>query len=629
MRVPADQAGDVFHVLEDRRVDLGLEHLVQAGQQRVAAAVCGGQPGHVLRHVPGILPGIAFGVVGAVAAGRGIERGAEAAVALARTHEAGVGVEGVAPVAGARVEGGLHVLAAHGLGHACDGPVVEGVLQGLAGGLAFFIDRHPAQFAVLRDAVIRAVVGGGHHGIQRLVRIETTDALEVGIGDHRHGVVADHAPGFLAVERPHRQHAVGAVVLVGEQRIDEVAVALLRLHQGQQRMQRTVGVPQRESGIVGVALGAMDGVVRAAVVAIAVHEHGRPKQAVVQRGVGAAAVVRGGLDIQHRQRLRPLRLCLGADAVEIEARHLTLQVGDRTGLAHRRNRHRHHQRLVQRAEIEGAHQLAPFDLRTLRRALVPRRREALVGNVGFGVVEGVCGQRPRKTHREIQLPARRPAAGLAETGDGAVLTGAQARPHDLAGVIVEAGAQVQQHARRLVGRIGIAVHADTGAGGQLGAHLGIIQGDRVVARFGALASVAEARGVAAARLVRVATLQAGIGAHRHQQHVAQVGMAAAGEMRVREADDAAVVMAVAGRPAIGLVTRLDAGVRAELDHAERHRGAGIGVPFPARTDERIDGRIGTFSRTRRRSAGSPGRQHCSNREPPPPQRPRFRHGVWI
>jgi hypothetical protein len=62
------------------------------------------RPATVLRHVPRVLPCVAFGVVAAVAAGGRIEGFAEAAVALARAHEAGGRIEGVLPVGGARFE---------------------------------------------------------------------------------------------------------------------------------------------------------------------------------------------------------------------------------------------------------------------------------------------------------------------------------------------------------------------------------------------------------------------------------------------------------------------------------------------------------------------------------------------
>ncbi|MNS51199.1 hypothetical protein D3C72_838670 [compost metagenome] len=484
--------------------------------------MCGGQTGNILRHVPRVLPGIAFGVVGAVAAGAGVERGAEAAIALARAHEAGVLVEGIAPVAGTLVEGCRHIGLAHRLCHARDGPIIEGVFQRLAGRFTFFVDRHVAQLTVLRDAIVRTVVGGLHHRLQRLVRVETTDTLHVGIGDHRHRVVADHAPVFQAMERPHRQHAVGTVLMMGQHGIDEIAVALLRLHQGQQGVQGTVGIPQRERRIIRIALGLVYGVVGAAVLAVGIHEQRRPQQRVVQRGVGAATRVLRRIDIQHRQRLRPLLLCLRAHAVEIEVGHFGIEVGDGARLADRRDRHLHHQRRLQLAEVERAHQLPPLDLRALFRVLLARGRKALVDDVLLGVVQFVAGQRPRETHREVQLAAGCPTAGLAETGDGAIATHAHPRPQDLPWVVIHAGAHVQQHLGLGALRECVAMHAHAGAGGQFGAHLVVVQGDRVVARLGLLVVMAEARGVTTARLFRVAALQARVAGERHQQDVAQV-----------------------------------------------------------------------------------------------------------
>ncbi|KAG0732311.1 hypothetical protein G6F23_014444 [Rhizopus arrhizus] len=98
--------------------------------------------------------------------------------------------------------------------------------------------------------------------------------------------------------------------MVGEHGIDEVAVALLRLDQGKQRMQCTVGVPQRKRGVIRVALRLVHGVVRAAVLAVGIHEQRRPQHGVVQRGVGTAACMFRCIDIEHRQRLRPFLLAM-------------------------------------------------------------------------------------------------------------------------------------------------------------------------------------------------------------------------------------------------------------------------------------------------------------------------------
>lgn len=95
-----------------------------------------------------------------------------------------------------------------------------------------------------------------------------------------------------------------------------------------------------------------------------------------------------------------------------------------------------------------------------------------------------------------------------------------------------------------------------------------------------------------------------------KQDVAQIGMAGAGKMRVREADDAAVVVAVAGRPTVGFLARLDARIRAQLDHAERHRCTRIGVAFPTGADERVDRGIGPVGGSSgRRGRSQAGSEH--------------------
>lgn len=164
-------------MLEDLWVHLGIEHFIQPGKQFVVPAMCCGQPGHVLGHVPRVLPSVAFGIVAAVATGRRVERLAEIAGAGACAHIARGRVEGMLPVAGTLGEFGGDVGLAELVGHARDGPVVEGVFQRLGCGFAFFVDGYIAQLAVLRDAVVWAVVGAGDHGLQGFIRIEARRCL--------------------------------------------------------------------------------------------------------------------------------------------------------------------------------------------------------------------------------------------------------------------------------------------------------------------------------------------------------------------------------------------------------------------------------------------------------------------
>ncbi len=361
----------------------------------------------------------------------------------------------------------------------------------------------------------------------------------------------------------------------------------------------------------------MHRVVWPAVAAVAVHEQRRPEQGVIQRGIELGALLRGALCIDRRQRLRPLRACIGADAIEIEARHFGIEVGDGTGLADRRERHLHHQRCAVVGDIEHTDQLPAFDLRALRRILLARRWKALVRDVLFGVMELRGSERARETHGEIQLPAGRPTACFAKAGHRAIAAHTQPRPLHLARVVVQAGAQVDQHMRRRAFREPIAMHAHTRAGSEFGADVAVVQGHGVIAGLRLFAGVVELRGIAAARLAGIPAFEFDVASLRHQQDVAQIRMPGTGKMRVREPDDGGVAMPVAGRPAIGVLARLDLRIRAQLHHAERHRGTRIGMAFATGANERVDCVEGNCRRARRSVAenSDDGGKRCQPTSP--------------
>ena len=220
--------------------------------------------------------------------------------------------------------------------------------------------------------------------------------------------------------------------------------------------------------------------------------------------------------------------------------------------------------------------------------LVAGTLEALVDDVALAVVQRARGHRLVEAHGETQLAPRRPAAGGATAGDRAVVRHLQLRPQHLAGVVVDAGAQVEQQVGGLVLRKGVAVPAHAATGGELGADAVVAQRHRVIAGLHHFAVVRETRAIAAAGFGRVAGFQPHLTGDRHHQHVAQVRMAGTGEMRVRETHDAGVAVPVAGGPLVGVLEVRHRGVGRELDHAERHRGAGEGVAIAAGADARVD-----------------------------------------
>ena len=189
----------------------------------------------------------------------------------------------------------------------------------------------------------------------------------------------------------------------------------------------------------------------------------------------------------------------------------------------------------------------------------------------------------------------------------------QAGPEDLAGIIVQRRAQIDDDVRRLSPKC-VAVHADAGAGGKFGAHAVIVQHDRVIAGAGGLAGVIEGRAIPGMPDRRVAGIHLHVIARDgHYQHVTEIGMARPGEVRVAEPLDGRVFVAIAGGVSVALAD-LATGIRvgAELHHAERRRGTGEGMTLSARADERS--RRGQGIATGRLSEGCRCDEHTARGE---------------
>ncbi|MCK7536993.1 MAG: hypothetical protein MZV63_41540, partial [Marinilabiliales bacterium] len=124
-------------------------------------------------------------------------------------------------------------------------------------------------------------------GIQRSARVETPDPFRVGIRDHRHGVVPDHAPVLVAVVRSRPERFFRALAKMSQHRIE---CGIGRPHgpePGEKRVQRPIGVPEREDGIAGKVFRGVDLLDRSRPAPKAVHilEDRRADKRVVKCGV--------------------------------------------------------------------------------------------------------------------------------------------------------------------------------------------------------------------------------------------------------------------------------------------------------------------------------------------------------
>lgn len=296
--------------------------------------------------------------------------------------------------------------------------------------LRFAVNRHVAARHIFAEPGIRRIGGAGDHRRQRGIRVEPPDALQIGVGDHRSGVIADHRPRLAPLELPDGQDAVGTVVAAGDERADDVARRGGRLHERQQRMFGAERIPQREGRPERIAVRAMDLIVRPAIATVDVAGDGRGEEAVIERGRDRSLHRRGRVDPQHVERGVPCGRGSGGDRVEIAG--FAQQVGDRTRLVDRGDGAGDLNRAIGGAEIEPGDERPPgaFGHRV---AAAPGTLEALVRDIGLGRHEGVPRQWHRKADGEAEISIRRPAARLAAAGDDAVGTQPDRRPQDLAG----------------------------------------------------------------------------------------------------------------------------------------------------------------------------------------------------
>ncbi len=236
-----DEPGDVA-LLPSRKACGGSEHLIQLVDKAVRPAKQCHHPGNILWNKEGILPGVGFG---------------KHEVHLRRVK--GCGPHAIHPATDKsrrRVEKVLVVLRPLQIGimvgilpqcvrHHGDAPVVVGIFQCLRHRFPFHPGRDIAIFPVVFKPVV-VLHAALLHGLEGLFRIIIAEPLHIRICDNGHGMVADHAPGFVGCQLPYRQQP--ALVVNVEHGVDKVSRAFL-LDDGEQRVQGPEGVPERKNGI--------------------------------------------------------------------------------------------------------------------------------------------------------------------------------------------------------------------------------------------------------------------------------------------------------------------------------------------------------------------------------------------
>ena len=207
--VLADQAGDVFDVGVASRIDLLVEHLRRASRSASSSPPMSSiRPRSSCGMIPRVLPGIALGEVAAVPAARGSKGSRNSPIGKRALTKPSANRSCCASSLRACRRSRRDVLRYPST------RAMRAMVQSSKAYSSVFEAASPrGRPAHSRASCKRRDRHTAHRSRsppshQRGLGVEAANPLHVGVGDHRHGVIADHAPGLDPLELPHRQDAV-------------------------------------------------------------------------------------------------------------------------------------------------------------------------------------------------------------------------------------------------------------------------------------------------------------------------------------------------------------------------------------------------------------------------------------
>ncbi len=335
-------------------------------------------------------------------------------------------------------------------------------------------------------------------------------------------------------------------------------------------------------------------VVHAAVAAVDIHVDRGVYHRVVERRIEHGLLVVAALHFEYAQSVVPLAERLGANLVERLAVGLGAEVAQRPFGAHGRKSDANLE-LVRTVgfELKPSRDLAA---RHLGKILVEAEfaPKTLIQDLR-AILIAVMRYRLGERGGEVGVVLARPAVGDAVARDERVALDAYARPQGLAVVIVDAVFEVDYHA--LVRPIGerVAMHARALRRREFGADARILQYHFIESRLGLLRLGNLTRAVSRSGIGFAARIQTAFARLRHDEYIAQIGVARTVQVGMAEAQDCRVVVLVPRAIAVDIllvlavdVVRRVGRVGTELHRAVRHAGARKGVSHLDGPDERVD-----------------------------------------
>ena len=387
-------------------------------------------------------------------------------------------------------------------------------------------------------------------------------------------MIADHAPVFAAIERPDGQHALDTLTVVCQHGIGDISLHVA-LYQVEERMESTVGIPQRKCGQIRETRSLVYVLVQTAIAAIYVLKDKRMQESMIHRGIESLFLLVSSLDFKFAQLRIPCVHAFLMHASEILAVQLT-EIGKRPVGTYTRHRHLHFY-LFTRGCIELE---CHFHILSIRLAVATEAIGIVYHRLVVHIYDSVADW-SRERRRKVDMTLRHPTVHKLICRESGVIHNPNVRPLALAPQRV---VEVEQKPCVAGPVICEPEYSRTLPRRHFGSDAVVVEVEAIICCRGFFTVVAEARTIAFIRLFMRRRLQMQFTRTGHEQEVAKVRNACSAEVRKTESQHCRMVILVAR----GSVVVVKIGVRADLYAAERRLSARIDIAEAFRAYERID-----------------------------------------
>ena len=424
-----------------------------------------------------------------------------------------------------------------------DGPVVIAILQRSGSSRRTDIKRHIAMLHVFPDTIQISHLRGSDHRLQGFFLVDV-GSLGNGIRQNRCSMITAHAPVVIRHVAPDRKQSVYALLLMTNHRHSHVT-GLVRLHQHQERMLGTIGIPQGENGIVGEAVCLVHVLVQSPILSIHIHINRRIDEGMIIRSIEHGLLVFRSFHFEGCKLTVPTIRRRTSQDIKIFSHGFGLEVLQCAFCAGSRKSHLYYQfRIFGVIKLEIRNDLTASHLREVGvdREFSP---ESFVINF-LHILVTIVTDRFRQRDGKISIVGTCPSIGNAITGQQSIVFHPDLRPKRLAVVIIDTMIQVEDDTSFCIFRESITMYTYTRSSRQLGFYPIIIQYDFIITWYGFFGFVRETGTIAILRMIGSSRIQLQFAGSRHNQDIAQIGMSRTIEMRMAETYDGRIIISISG-----------------------------------------------------------------------------------